>query len=375
MVAEKKETEGVVSGKVHLVIRIRRRKTEQSQCTSTCLGTVSTIFSFKTMCDFQYLPICKAETASCSAFEDLVPHLVPSDFTSALSWWDRSESESKTSQFLPPFLFSRYNTPSSRILCNEGDRQDGNRATGGPGRNLRVERKALTLTVQARDPFPIAPAEVAVKDAELRCKNPHPHRLLQELFEERPLWTRVGITYRTKLDENLLKVLLAKYAFYILSGPWGRLWCKFGYDPRTEPSAMKYQTVMVTFRQHQNIPERQRLKVSMSERATVATQHTKVSQLISYVYKPGHLPPVRQMWYCVCDIELPAAQKVLEDDFFGVLKQCDDISGWLPPDVISSIRNAIKDDVRRISQQLEEDEREEMEGDEMDSQSADSDEW
>ena len=29
--------------------------------------------------------------------------------------------------------------------------------------------------------------------------------MLAELFAERPLWTRVAVTYRTQLDETLLK--------------------------------------------------------------------------------------------------------------------------------------------------------------------------
>lgn len=73
--------------------------------------------------------------------------------------------------------------------------------------------------------------------------------MLTEMFNERPLWTRVAMLQKTELDENVLKlifitlkflkyekiifrVILAKYAFYISSGPWGRCWCRFGYDPR-----------------------------------------------------------------------------------------------------------------------------------------------
>lgn len=67
------------------------------------------------------------------------------------------------------------------------------------------------------------------------------------------------------------------------------------------------------------------------------------------------------MWYCVCDIQLLAAQNALGS--LNVLKQCDDVSGWFPVEVINSIRAAIKEDVRRTSQQLElevEEEGEEM---------------
>ena len=75
---------------------------------ASVLGAVSTIFSFKTMCDFQYLPI--RPIANTDVYEDLVPKLVPTDFTSALSWWDKPEDGGQTPHFLPPFLFSRYGT-------------------------------------------------------------------------------------------------------------------------------------------------------------------------------------------------------------------------------------------------------------------------
>lgn len=73
--------------------------------------------------------------------------------------------------------------------------------------DLRLERKALTITVLAKDPFPTAPTQEAINDANLRCKNEEPHRLLDELFQERPMWTRVAITYKTGIEESLLKYL------------------------------------------------------------------------------------------------------------------------------------------------------------------------
>lgn len=74
---------------------------------------------------------------------------------------------------------------------------------------------------------------------------------------------------------------MAKYGFYILSGPWGRLWCRFGYDPRKNPEAKRYQTIMVSFRKHTQIPERQRLKYNQSERP-LAHPGT-----YDYMYKSG----------------------------------------------------------------------------------------
>uniref|UniRef100_A0A914EN94 General transcription factor 3C polypeptide 5 n=1 Tax=Acrobeloides nanus TaxID=290746 RepID=A0A914EN94_9BILA len=348
--AERKNLTDVVSGKLHLAIKIRRRKSSVTIQQATCLGMVSSIYSFKNMSDFQYLPLRRHN----DFFEDLVPKLVPNDLASALSWWDRFEEEPNSiPNFLPPYLFSRYNTPSTKMLCTEMDRNMDLTKSSGHGKNLRVERKALTVTVLAKDPFPEAPTEEAVNDVNIRCKNEEPHRLLYALFHERPMWTRAAITLKTGLEENLLKILLAKFAFYISSGPWGRLWCRFGYDPRIEPESLQYQTVMVTFRQHQSIPERQRLKVSGNDRGAAPVLTNKEAPYIDFAYKSGQLPAVRQMWYCICDINLPEAQKILKQEFILTAKKYDDVHGWLPPDAISEIRKAIKNDVSKVSSMIE----------------------
>ncbi|KAI6184041.1 General transcription factor 3C polypeptide 5 [Aphelenchoides bicaudatus] len=353
VVAEKKVIEAIEGGLVQLVFRVRRKKSDPSQCTTECLGMVKTVFSFKTLCDFQYLPLQVHPTATSPdkpIYEDLVPRLVPTNMESSFSWWTHREpNASRVPTFLPPFLFSRYTTGAqTKLLSQESERIVSSGTLVTPGKNMRSERKALTVTVQGADEFPTAPTEAAVKDVDSRIKREEPHRLITELFKERPMWSRIAITSRTGLEETTLKIMMAKYAFYILSGPWGRLWCRFGYDPRKHQDAKRYQTIMVSFRKHTQIPERQRLKYNQSERQSTSTG------AFDYIYKPGMLPAVRQIWYSVCDIELPAAQKILRADFFGTLKDCDQTSGWLPPKVIEDIRTAIKDDVHRASQVVDE---------------------
>uniref|UniRef100_A0A914ZJH1 Transcription factor IIIC subunit 5 HTH domain-containing protein n=1 Tax=Parascaris univalens TaxID=6257 RepID=A0A914ZJH1_PARUN len=338
---------------------------------------VSTIYTFKSMCDFQFLPLTKKNPTD-THYEDLVPRLVPVDLPSALSWWHKPDiGDMRTPLFLPPYQFSRYNTPSAKILSRELDfsLEKMKRKSGGHGQSLRMERKALSVTVHADEEFPKAPTEEAIRDANLRCKNEEPHRLLQELFEERPMWTRIAILRRTGLEDFLLKSLLQKYAFYILNGPWGRLWCRFGYDPRIDPKAKMYQSVMVTFRQHSKIPERQRLKVntervlpsSLSSSTPVPYMSVPFGQAaietIDYGYSPGQLPRVRQMWYCICDVRLPLAEEIVRKEYFAQGDRADDQHGWLPPDAIDRIREAIKEDVKKVSQQLDEDE--EVEGVDM----------
>ncbi|VDK47888.1 unnamed protein product [Cylicostephanus goldi] len=278
-VSEKKVDAVVTSGTLRVIMQIRRKKKKPSVIETKFLGLVNYVYTFDTMCDFQYLPLKKRQDKD--EFDDLIPRLIPQDLPGA---WDRPDAHpGYTPLYLPPYQFSRYNTPSNKLLCRDTDfALEKSRRKTGHGQNLRLHRKALSVTVQANDIFPDAPTPEAVADADFRCKNEEPHKMIAALYRERPMWTRVAIAYKTGLEYTLLKTLLQKYAFYIQSGPWGRLWCKFGYDPRKDPEAKNYQTLMVSFRQHTRIPERQRLKVS-SDRG----YQSDASAIVHYTYQQG----------------------------------------------------------------------------------------
>ncbi|TKR94233.1 hypothetical protein L596_008545 [Steinernema carpocapsae] len=367
------------SGALHLVVKVRRNK-RTKKCESEILGLASTIYRFKSICDFQYLPIRKLDPTT-NVHDDLVPKMVPSGIPTGLSWWESDEGPFKTPLFLPPYMYSRYNTPSTKILCRETDFSEEKQAkrSGGHGINLRMERKSLAVTVRIDEEFPAAPAPEAVTDADFRCKNEEPHKLITMMFEERPMWTKVAILCRTGLEEPQLKYLLQKYAFYIQNGAWGRLWCKFGYDPRVKVESAPFQTLMVSFRQHGKIPEKARLKVA-GDRMLAGTRRTaenEAREVITHIpltqeqaklgpddhlYIPGTLPKLRQMWYSLCDINLTLVEEALRTKKtpLGSGNRADNASGWFTAEFIDIVRKAIKEDVRNTSAQMEADDDSDM---------------
>lgn len=64
-----------------------------------------------------------------------------------------------------------------------------------------------------------------------------------QMFEQRPVWSKNAIMYHLKADRVELRSVLPGVAYYFTSGPFRCLWVKFGYDPRKDQSAVKYQTV------------------------------------------------------------------------------------------------------------------------------------
>jgi hypothetical protein len=80
---------------------------------------------------------------------------------------------------------------------------------------MRTERKALTITVAGNEPFPEAPSESAINDVDMRIKREETHKLISDLFEERPMWSRIAIYCRTGLEDNTLKYIYSNANFSI----------------------------------------------------------------------------------------------------------------------------------------------------------------
>ena len=80
---------------------------------------------------------------------------------------------------------------------------------------------------------------------------------VNQLFEERPVWPKSALMYRLRhhrLARRHLKDVLSSLAYCFLTGPWRTFWIKFGYDPRQDPGAKKFQGVDFRHRpsQHSN---------------------------------------------------------------------------------------------------------------------------
>ena len=67
------------------------------------------------------------------------------------------------------------------------------------------------------------------------------------------MWSRNALQVRTGVAMHTLKVLLPVHAYYVATGPWARLWIRFGFNPKDDPSAKCYQLVDFRLRQGTNI--------------------------------------------------------------------------------------------------------------------------
>ncbi|CRH00683.1 general transcription factor 3C polypeptide 5, putative [Plasmodium relictum] len=64
------------------------------------------------------------------------------------------------------------------------------------------------------------------------------------LFDIRPIWSKdVLLEHLENISTYCLKSCFSKICFYFVDGPWRRTYCKYGYDPRKDPSSYIYQTI------------------------------------------------------------------------------------------------------------------------------------
>ncbi|KAA8642948.1 hypothetical protein EYZ11_001093 [Aspergillus tanneri] len=71
-------------------------------------------------------------------------------------------------------------------------------------------------------------------------------RAVEELFTQRPAWTRRGLRNSLKTGDQryLLRHAIPYVGYIFRSGPWRDAIVKFGHDPRTSPDYRIYQTLM-----------------------------------------------------------------------------------------------------------------------------------
>lgn len=64
-----------------------------------------------------------------------------------------------------------------------------------------------------------------------------------QLFEKRPIWSKVAVLHKTGLSQEHAKIVLPAVAYFCNTGPWRMAWIKFGYNPQKDSNSRIYQTL------------------------------------------------------------------------------------------------------------------------------------
>ncbi|XP_025114194.1 general transcription factor 3C polypeptide 5-like [Pomacea canaliculata] len=327
------------------------------------LGIITSSYKFQAMCDFQYLPFQRKENGS---YESILDKLVVKPFMARSEFLARD-----TPLFLPPVLFSRLDMPQKYSF--EADkmrrRLEEHSSVSTPESIMRKGRKRREVSTQfvsfEDKDIPAEPSPDAINN----FRKPLYTELLDELkklFEERPIWGKAGLRYRLRHNpsaEKHLKFVLPLVAYFFLNGPWRVLWVKYGYDPRKDPSAFKYQTVdfrlrhgpaneevqarkllarnsrFVRPKQPLNVEDSYELNIELLQKDD-EPDPDKQPQVQDFEFHIGVLPPQRQMYYQLCDIDVPEISERLTGNK-AEETICDEKNGWGGPNFTQFCREAI----------------------------------
>ncbi|RTG90644.1 elongator complex protein 2 [Schistosoma bovis] len=224
--------------------------------------------------------------------------------------------------------------------------------------------------------------------------------------QDTPSFYNFAPRYRTteyiQLEEKSHKMpILPSVAYYMIRGPWSRAWIRYGYDPRKDPEARRYQ--VIDFRVQAYMVVRKLLCHSSSRKRMLCTDANKrvladcrksyesvhsredsfwdellnsskksqednidydgndeldptiiddaedddgddriqknLGKVADYRFGPNNWPTTHQVRYCLSDIEIPEVQAMLEE--VPERTEIDPVDGWLRPGGIKRIRDLL----------------------------------
>lgn len=326
-----------------VLIKVKVKKTVQGfevkreVASTSIVGRINKMYQFNSLSDFQFLPIdTDVQPARC-----LIDVILPSGLDSLNKYLNSPEKP-----FLVPPSFSR----SDKALCYAyTDKKEEQQTTSDNIHyKVREHRKchATQSTFTLTNLLPTEPNEYYAKHlSKATPKFMKMYEHLKQLFEERPIWSRNAVQYKTKYKLTDLKLLLPCVGFITKNGPWKLLWIKYGYDPRKDPEARKYQCLDFRLRQDAYLK-------SLVAKYTTRTYKRKVGDVkkplvrgvlleegsdkeqeateVTVCYRPGMIPTQRQIYYQYCDVKLPEIEEMISQSP-SPGAQCHAVRGWLAP--------------------------------------------
>ncbi|KAL7042454.1 hypothetical protein ACKWTF_001146 [Chironomus riparius] len=352
-------TTGNDSSGILLKMKIRRPKkpTKDSKTefiSAELVGTVSTLYKFNNVADFQYLPIQKNETTKKT--ECIYNDIVPDDITCGPQWF---REKTDMPLFLPPVQFTRTDQIQPTVLRNEQknlvDEDDDEKIIRFSSRSTR-STNGTTVIFEMNHPVPMKPKE-AVKEfaTDNNALAQKEFDSIVELFEQRPIWTLSAIRAHIREPPKRISKILACVAFYYTTGPWRNCFVKFGYDPRKNFESRFYQ--MIDYRVRQGAGFKGELK---RKSTSAISKRVKVHQKFDggleedeidtnyqlrqkeAIFTVDTIPPFRARNYQLIDIQIPKIQEMLKNIPSPITgAECDEKRGWFPQGFLEDVRTIL----------------------------------
>ena len=232
---------------------IRRKKKDGSiEFETKLIGVVDTCYRFKSMADFQYLPMTREKQSDGNlGYVSIVDKLIPKDpFNVDMSDMTDRRFDPNAPLFILPTLFSRFDSPMDYFFKNDTKHRDVNfrkelekqESLSIIGRT-RKSRSILATLLNWSEITPQEPSPQVMVSLNEITTNDQLFKRLVKCFEERPVWSRNALVGRLSCERADIKFMLPKIAYYFVNGPFRCMWIRFGYDPRVQKDSKVYQTL------------------------------------------------------------------------------------------------------------------------------------
>ncbi|KAM6975219.1 general transcription factor 3C polypeptide 5 [Tautogolabrus adspersus] len=352
--------------------RVRKKDPKDAEIQMDVLGVIGTTYKFQGMSDFQYLAVHSEGGKETSLYDKIILR--------------KSENQEFFEQpmpyFLPPAAFSRLDSPVDYyyrpdIFQNTMPVNKSNFI--GLNRNRRPHN---AIFVSFTDPaVPTESLEAARSNWARVCvkeNDKQAEEQMKKMFESRPIWSRNAVKANINIHPEKLKLLLPVCAYYMVTGPWRSLWVKLGYDPRKCKEAKIYQLLDFRIRcstKHgyslSDMPVKAKrsaldyslpitfnkagpqvasvMELSAQEGPGSSRDQTPLSYQLkesSYIFREGMLPPHRQMFYQLCDLDEKSLKQVIDQKSKEEI--CDERDGWCVVGTTDKLRDLISGMIKKI---------------------------
>ncbi|OCT65361.1 general transcription factor 3C polypeptide 5 [Xenopus laevis] len=356
---------------------------EEGKISLEIIGVVGTVYKFQGMSDFQYLAFKQGPDGSRTSLYDKVLLRKP----------EKEEFfNQEIALHIPPPIFSRLDNSVDYYYRPDVNHREGYKMPQMSSDNLigpsraRRPHNAIFVTFEESE-IPNEPHQAAVKNWTKLCTNPldkQAEEEMRQLFSNRPIWSRNAIKANISVHPDKLKLLLPIVAYYMLTGPWRSLWVRFSYDPRKNPDAKIYQVLDFRIRcgvKYGYLPNDMPIKAKRStyNYSLPITLKKPAPQVVSvqdlkqglvgpgsnspggknpfynkyklkdsvYIFREGSLPPYRQMFYQLCDLNVDSLQAIIQMNE-GSESECTEKDGWCLPKTSEKLRDAMSLMIKQI---------------------------
>jgi general transcription factor 3C polypeptide 5 (transcription factor C subunit 1) len=256
-----------------------------------------------------------------------------------LKQWDLPQTTGlQNTEVAPPPLLSQATLPHPYVFHQGHPDQDGDPdAVYAPDSRDSKAKFPQLVTFSPTDDFPTAipPSMPPLKSLSAAVRRIH--SILQDLFEQRPIWSRRAL--RNHLPNRRIglpaETAIRYLAFVIRAGAWSRTYCAYGVDPRSHPRYRKYQTLIVTNTEQKpdgDDSESDEFDEENQQPAQASSSQSHIFTGRGPVFEDGST-------FQFCDLEDSQLKGLVDVDEAELAKKCDpEVFGWYGNGTASKIR-------------------------------------